>query len=105
MHLLFVFIAGFINSFMDRITFNEEGSIFHEKDWSPFQTFDAKKKFLGIVQFDPWHISKYFVLGALFTGYYFFSPFTPYYVADITIIFTAWWFGFEAGWRLFKRKL
>lgn len=104
MHLLLIFIAGFINSFMDIITFNKDGSIFHKYNWSPFQTYDPKKKFLGIVQFGPWHIAKYFVLGALFSSAYIYKPIVDNYLIEITINFCAWFFGFESGWRLFKRK-
>ncbi len=87
---------------MDKITFNEEDSRFHEYDWSPFQTYDPKKKFLGIVQFDPWHIAKYFMLGA-FNALQHSHGLVNWWV-DIIINMVAWWLGFEIGWRLFKRK-
>jgi hypothetical protein len=105
MYLVFIFLAGFVNSFMDIITFNEKGSIFHKRNWSPFKTYNPKKKFLGIVQFDPWHVAKYIMLGSLFTSTYIYSPVTDNYVIEITISFCCWWAGFVYGWDLFKRKL
>jgi hypothetical protein len=107
---ILIFLAGFINSFMDRIHFNEEATIFDKYDIAPQQTFWKQKKFLGIVTLDPWHLAKYLLLGCFIFSRRFYEPAFPNLLPwlacaiDITICMVVWWMGFEFGWRIFKKK-
>lgn len=107
---LLILLAGFINSFMDIIHFKEQESIFDKYDIAPQQTFWKKKKFLGIVTLDAWHLAKYLLLGCFIFSRRYYEPqfaMLPLWAAcivDITISMCAWWVGFEIGWRIFKKK-
>jgi len=100
-YILFL-LAGFINSILDTLTFREDRSIFDKFDWSPFQTFNKDKKFLGIVQFDPWHNIKYVFLGCLILSNRYSTPVFGDW--DILGLGIAWFIGFELGWKILTKK-
>jgi hypothetical protein len=99
---LFFFLAGFFNGFMDMVTFREDRSILDKYNLSPFQTYDPKKKFLGIVQFDFWHNIKYLMVLSFTLVGYFGGP--VFGLWDILIYFCLWWAGFELSWKILTKK-
>jgi len=102
MWLLFLALAAICNAIMDTLKDHYEISIFHSWNkyfFNPQYSWNYRKKFLGIVELDAYHIVKYAFLFFIFLTAHYYKSYFGW--VDIGLMFVWWSFWFE----LFYSKL